>query len=194
MINTLNLSPKDIILSDLEVAARLKTKSGYTDNTVEECKAELFKVITPKFCYSETEVSVINEDTCRFDFGELKSRNLAENLKNCKKAFLLAATVGISTDRFIARSTALSPAKGFIADALSSAAVEAVCDYADNFLRGENKKPMRFSAGYGDLDLKNQPIILDRLSAYKNVGITLTNGFLMVPQKSVTAILGVQDD
>lgn len=194
MIKTVNLSPQDITLSELEVAARLKTKLGYTDNAVEECKAELFKVITPKFCYSQTEVSIINEDTCRFDFGELVSRNLAENLKNCKKAYLLAATVGVSTDRFIARCLSLSPAKGFIADALSSAAVEAVCDYADSFLRGENKKPMRFSAGYGDLDLKNQPIILERLSAYKNVGITLTKGFLMVPQKSVTAILGVQDD
>ena len=40
MIKTFNLSPQDITLSELEVAARLKTKLGYTDNAVEECKAE----------------------------------------------------------------------------------------------------------------------------------------------------------
>lgn len=188
-IKTVVLKPEDLRLSALEAAARLKVKVGYTDPLIEECKAELLSVIKPKYCFCETLVE-ISGDICRFDFGEIKSRKLTENLAGCKRAYIMAATLGLDTDRYIARCGIMSTAKGFAADALASAFGEAVCDYADTALRGENRKPHRFSAGYGDMPLEYQKIILDRLSADAVLGIKQTSGSLMLPQKSVTAILG----
>ena len=49
----------------------------------------------------------------------------------------------------------------------------------------------RFSPGYGDLPLSCQPDFCRVLEAEKTVGITLTESFLMMPSKSVTAVIGV---
>ncbi len=49
----------------------------------------------------------------------------------------------------------------------------------------------RFSPGYGDLSLEIQKNLLAYLDAHRRIGIELTENYLMIPQKSVTAILGV---
>lgn len=49
----------------------------------------------------------------------------------------------------------------------------------------------RFSPGYGDLPLKHQPEVLRLLEAQKRLGINLTSSGLMIPRKSVTAIMGI---
>ena len=52
----------------------------------------------------------------------------------------------------------------------------------------------RYSPGYFDLDIKNQTKIFRLLELTKRCGITLTNKMLMIPSKSVTAIIGVEDE
>ena len=49
----------------------------------------------------------------------------------------------------------------------------------------------RFSPGFGDLALSIQPDILAITNARKNLSITLDEGFLMSPSKSVTAFVGI---
>ncbi|HBF33507.1 TPA: methionine synthase, partial [Candidatus Sumerlaeota bacterium] len=49
----------------------------------------------------------------------------------------------------------------------------------------------RYSPGYGDLALSNQKIIYDALGLQK-FGLELTERFLLIPEKSVLAIAGVE--
>jgi len=49
----------------------------------------------------------------------------------------------------------------------------------------------RYSPGYGDLALSNQKIIYDALGLEK-LGLTLTERFLLIPEKSVLAIAGIE--
>lgn len=49
----------------------------------------------------------------------------------------------------------------------------------------------RFSPGYGDFPLDCQQRLLDSLEAGKRIGIKLTDSLLMMPSKSVTAVMGV---
>ena len=49
----------------------------------------------------------------------------------------------------------------------------------------------RYSPGYGDLPLSVQPALLDALDAGRRLGVTLTESLLMVPMKSVTAVVGI---
>ena len=52
----------------------------------------------------------------------------------------------------------------------------------------------RFSPGYGDFPLDNQRDIFQALQVEKRVGIALTESLLMIPSKSVTAVIGAGRD
>lgn len=131
-----------------------------------------------------------------YDFGIGKAgKSLTANLKGCGEIFLFAATLGHSADRLIRREEALSEARGVVADAVASAAVEAGCDrlcaHFATLAREENYLRPRFSPGYGDFPLQAQQAILDLLTANKLLGLTLTDSLLMLPTKSVSAIVGI---
>ena len=53
--------------------------------------------------------------------------------------------------------------------------------------------PFRFSPGYGDLPITLQNQLLDLLDAPRRVGLTASASHILIPRKSVTAILGVSD-
>ena len=50
----------------------------------------------------------------------------------------------------------------------------------------------RYSPGYGDFPLAAQSTVLALLDAPRTVGVALTDTLLMVPSKSVSAIIGVK--
>ena len=69
-------------------------------------------------------------------------------------------------------------------------------DYCASFLptldEGQYLTPA-FSPGYGDWDLAAQRQVLDLLQAPKRIGLTLTAGGMLVPEKSITALVGLSD-
>ena len=50
---------------------------------------------------------------------------------------------------------------------------------------------MRYSPGYGDLDISANKDILQVLDAHKRIGVTVTNTGIMIPRKSVVALIGI---
>lgn len=133
-----------------------------------------------------------------FGIGRVESRALGRNLGGCRELFLFAGTVGIEADRKIRREEVTSEAVGVIYDAAASAAVEAGCNALNARLRsiveGEGLflRP-RFSPGYGDFPLEKQSDLLELLSASKHIGLTLSPSLLMLPTKSVSALIGISD-
>ena len=51
----------------------------------------------------------------------------------------------------------------------------------------------RYSPGYGDFPLECQPGLFRLLGVQRNIGVTLTDSLLMLPTKSVTAVIGISD-
>ena len=151
-------------------------------------------------CIAVWERIPLELDGARCTFGGIvvESTALAKNLHGCTEVFLFAATIGVDVDRLLARNARLSPSKGVIDDALASAAIEAWCNHLNAKLEartaaeGRFLRP-RFSPGYGDFPLSVQPQILEYLLAAKRIGLTLTDSLLMVPTKSVTALIGISD-
>ena len=84
----------------------------------------------------------------------------------------------------------ISAADLLIVQAIAATAIEQYID-DETASWGEKLLP-RYSPGYGDLPLSVQPDFLAALDAQKTLGITLTETFLMIPSKSVTAIIGIQ--
>ena len=117
-------------------------------------------------------------------------------LSECDSVIILAATLGAEAENLIRRSAGRNMADAVILDATGSAAIEAVCDrfcdelaeqFAPRFLTD------RFSPGYGDMPLSDQRVIFRLLDVSRRIGVSLSESCLMIPQKSVTAFIGVSD-
>ena len=80
--------------------------------------------------------------------------------------------------------------------ACGSALVEAGCDAAEREIAGRMPGLYltdRFSPGYGDMPLAQMREICEVLGAQRAIGLTVSAGGVMIPRKSVTAILGISD-
>ncbi|MGI5824950.1 MAG: vitamin B12 dependent-methionine synthase activation domain-containing protein [Bacillota bacterium] len=186
----ISVSADQIILNERELKARLQgTPLAEIEGLVRECKKAVYEAMDCKYCYLETAVQKSSQG-CNLGFGEIDSQNLKKNLAGCEQAYIFAATLGHGVDRLLRSAGLISPLKQFITDAVASAAIEALCDKAQEDLPKPTKP--RFSAGYGDFSLNCQKQLLDFIQANKRIGITLTESCLMTPTKSVTAIMGIK--
>lgn len=127
---------------------------------------------------------------------QIASKDLRKNLQGCGEVYLLAATLGPGPDLLIRRASAQRMSDAVIYQALCAEMIESCCDQICARLRrqaaeeGLYLKP-RFSPGYGDLPLDLQKDLLRILDAPKKIGLTLTDSLLMMPSKSVTALIGL---
>lgn len=138
----------------------------------------------------------VDEAGITLDTGvRLTSRDLARHLKGCDKALLLAATLGSRVDVAIRRLALGSVAEGAAAQAVAAALIESYCDsvQAKADTDGLAQRP-RFSPGYGDWNLQEQSLLFPVLDCAKRIGLTLTDGLMMAPSKSVTAVIGLSED
>ena len=126
----------------------------------------------------------------------LEGEDAARRLSGCHGAIVVAATVGVETERLVMRAQLASPADALIMDACASAATENICDNFEADLRRELEAggeylTARFSPGYGDFPISQQREILAAVNAGRAAGITLTETNIMIPRKSVSAIMGI---
>lgn len=182
----------ELVLNDSETARRLHTVKGFEMEQIDECFAELKKVVNCKFSSVRCDVKYFGDDCLDCGFGEFKSATLIKNLQDCKEVFIFAVTLGIGVDRLLNQLSLVSPAKHFITDALASSMAEAAADLTDALVKGEVSCRPRFSPGFGDLSLEVQPRILNILNAQRLLGITTNKSHMMSPGKSVTAIMGIK--
>lgn len=159
---------------------------------LDECIQEAEHTFLGKIC------SVVLSKNELFDFIPEcnESEALKKNLLDCDSVVLFSATVGAEIDRLIHRYAKISPAKSLLFQAIGAERIECLCDcfcenlkqkYAscDRFL-----KP-RFSPGYGDFSLSAQTAIFNILNPQKHLGMFLTESLLILPTKSVTAVVGL---
>lgn len=163
---------------------------------MEECIAQLeeraqFKYLTRMYPLRLGEDGMI-DGTC----FQTRSRHLAKNLQDCDQIILFAATLGIGVDQLIRKYGCLQMSRAVVMQAAAAAMIEACCDNVCRRLREEKEaegwyvRP-RFSPGYGDFPLECQKALLAGLEAGKHIGIKLTDSLLMMPSKSVTAVMGL---
>ena len=127
-----------------------------------------------------------------------ESRDLASFLDGCNEIALIAATAGEDIIIEIQKAAAGHQlTRGVVFDAVASETVEAALDwitaYLRQLLRRENKAPRRgrFSAGYGDFMLQNQKRIFELLELQR-LGVRINESFVLIPEKSVTAVVGIR--
>ena len=121
---------------------------------------------------------------------------LATHLAGCRSAYLACGTLGAGMDALQRRVSARSGADALIVQAIGAAFIEAWMDAVENEIRAElapgESLVTRYSPGYGDFPLAAQRALLELLDAPRAVGVSLTDTLLMVPSKSVSAVIGVK--
>lgn len=163
---------------------------------VEECIGELEKSCNPKWAFREYPLYLGEDGWIDGGCFQTRSRNLWGNIKDCSRILVFGATLGIGSDHLIQRYSRIQMSKAVVMQAAAAAMIEAVCNEACQSLREEYEakglylRP-RFSPGYGDFSLECQEFLLRGLEADKRIGIKLTESLLMMPSKSVSAVIGV---
>ncbi|MBQ3007185.1 MAG: Vitamin B12 dependent methionine synthase activation subunit [Clostridia bacterium] len=195
MIEIIKSAAAEINIDPKEVAVYLGYYSAETDKNTDkliaECTEEFLACADFRACYAEIPVT---DGEIDLGFRKIGCSSLKKNLSGCDKAYIFAATTGIEAHRLIERNAIISPLKGIVTDCIGSAAIEAFCDKINlSFENYEYLRP-RFSPGYGDMPLECQKDIVEFLQTKKNIGMSLTESLMMVPVKSVTAIIGAGNE
>lgn len=124
----------------------------------------------------------------------LEGQDIRRHLQGCDAAAVMAATLSLSAEVTLRRLAAEDMALALAADAAAAALVEQLCDRTEQQIRQRvtyDYMTARFSPGYGDLPLQTQPVLLRLIDASRILGITVTPQNILLPQKSVTAIIGL---
>lgn len=152
-----------------------------------ECEEEVLGAADPKFLYK------VKELPC----PELMvGKDIAEHLSGCSKVVLLCATLGAGIDRMLRIAQVKDMSRAVVLDSLSSVAIEQVCRKFDEFIAEEYPnyfQTFRFSPGYGDYPIDLQKWFLTELDGPKKIGLTTNDNYLLIPTKSVTAVMGLSE-
>lgn len=129
----------------------------------------------------------------------LSGSDIVRHLAGASKVALMACTLGMESEREYRRLAAVSPADGMMFGSCCSALVEAAANAVEaQIAEAASREGMvtnwRYSPGYGDLPLDVQPAFLDALDATRRLGINVTPTNMLVPVKSVTAVIGLFDN
>ena len=168
------------------------------DALIDRAEAEVIAAARPKHVYRYVEM-IVDETSVHIGGTHIESRNLASHVEGCKECFLFACTLGMGVDSLVKRYSFTDVYMLPVIQAVSAAYTEYCADEAQKELeeyavkRGLYLRP-RYSPGYGDFALSWQRFLFDALEIPKKIGVTLTDSFLMVPFKSVTAVIGLSDD
>ncbi len=174
---------------------------------------ELKKISEVRFVYRIFEISFANENELTLGKMEIQSEKLYKNLQGCEKAAVFGITLGAEVDRLLKKYSIMDMSKAVVLQACAAALLEAYCDLGEVQIKADlcgdircddvaNQEPNqqedgklsfrpRFSPGYGDFSIEYQGALLQMIDATRRIGVSLTEQSMMMPTKTVTAVLGI---
>lgn len=188
-------------ISKTETARYMGVK-GVPDSRIMEILNRLEPIVRervrPKYVYRKTSVNFTEDGLFLNDMdASLDGEDIKKHLSGCTSAVVLAVTLSAEADKLIRQTAITDMADSLAVDCLCSSAVEQACNIAEKEIFSAINAPYRtwrFSAGYGDFPLDIQKDLLLFLNAHRRIGLTVTENSLLIPSKSVTAIIGISEN
>jgi hypothetical protein len=177
---------------------------GYTRGAIKDSDIVLARgyaekirpVIKPAACWGRYPIELKGDGLIELPWDEITSRDICRNLDGCGEIFVFAATLGIDFDRLLHSAGYRSMADAAGIQAAGAAAAESFVDMLNDDLKaraeaeGLRCRP-RYSPGFGDFTLEQQKGFFRLLDPSKHIGLSLKENCIMVPEKSVTALIGI---
>ena len=163
--------------------------------SVAACLEMLQAVCTPKSVERVLPVT-LGKDSVQLGSLHFSSADLCRHLRGCRQGVLFAATLGVQADRLLERMSKLDMSRAAILQAAAAAMTESYCDEQESRLAAKAEQQglflrPRYSPGYGDFPVTSQGDILRLLDCPRRIGLTMTESCMLVPIKSVTAVIGL---
>lgn len=181
-----------------EILHYLRTASNTDDERllflIDDCCDEVNRCVRPKTIHRIFDCTV-TEDKLIIGNYCFSGKRLADNLSGCKKVCIFGATLGTECDRLLRTYAPTDITKTAVLQACLASKIEEVCDILEDELKAQGMTlRQRYSPGYFDLDIKENKKIFELMDITKRIGLTLTDTCQMVPTKSVTAFIGIEND
>lgn len=181
-----------------EILRYLRTSSKTQDERllelIDDCCKEVNDCVRPKTIHRIFDCTVC-DNTVKIENKTFHSKRLAENMHGCKRVCLIAATLGSECDRLLRTYSSTDITRTAVLQACLASKIEEVCDSLEEELRAQGLAlRCRYSPGYYDLDIKENKKLFELMDITKRIGLTLTDTCQMVPTKSVTAFIGIEND
>lgn len=170
-------------------------------NTINECIKLTKDKINPRYMlrvYPILRKKENNEIKVKGSNLKFSSKDIYKLLKNCDECIIIATTIGMEIEKEIRKHSYTELTKSIILDACATTAIEELCDLIQenlNLKLSNQGKYItnRYSPGYGDLSIDTNIEIINLLNSSKEIGLTITENKIMIPRKSVIAIIGISN-
>ncbi|MFA6321420.1 MAG: vitamin B12 dependent-methionine synthase activation domain-containing protein [Candidatus Omnitrophota bacterium] len=186
------------------VSVREKLKDMTEGSTKEAILEQLEKALTiakskaaPSIIMTKKNIVHFNSLSFEVEGGvTLCSKELTSHIKGADAIYAFAATIGNDIEE--AATSYMNSGDhllGYLLDRIGSFAVESLAKNTEEALRSLMTQKhlsvsMRFSPGYCDWPIEEQ-FKLAKIIDFSKAGITLTKNCMMLPKKSISAVVGI---
>lgn len=175
---------------DSEPSARVRT-------LLDEYSENVHHLIEPSFSYDIREIELAESSTVFVEGSVVFSSDMiASLLGRCQKVALFVVTIGDYLEEMVSwLASHNSILQSALLDAIGSDAVEIVADSVQEKIQKTAHEQglvisKRFSPGHCDWDISQQKMLFKTLNT-NLAGVHLTERCLMIPQKSISGIIGL---
>lgn len=167
------------------------------DRLIDEMREKCLESANPRYYWKVFDIISSDGQPALAGTGViLKGGDIKKHLSGATKCAVMAATLGFEVERAMLRLGRRSPTAEVIYNAACTALIESVADVCQREVEAyarahELVTSYRYSPGYGDFPLSQQPEVLGVIEAGTRLGIALTDSMLMLPKKSVSALMGL---
>ncbi|MBQ6570021.1 MAG: methionine synthase [Clostridia bacterium] len=165
---------------------------------VEEALRQCHEVARPRYVYGIFDLTFAEDAVILQGCSmRLEGKDIREHLDGCEKCALLATTIGSGIDSAILRAQAVDMSQAVILDAAAGVVADRTADRCEEEIRRIAESigcdiTFRYSPGYGDFPIECQPEFLGVLNAGTRLGLTATQSCMLLPTKSITAVIGLR--
>lgn len=171
---------------------------------IEEYAEEAHHLIVPSFSYVIRDIELVQDSRVFVEGSDdllshlivFESEVIARLLRQCRRVAVLVVTIGSHLEEMTSKLAGDGLIlQASVLDAIGSDAVEKVADFVQNMVEEAAHAEgfgisRRFSPGYCDWDISQQRAVFRAVTG-DSAGVHLTDRCLMIPQKSISGIIGL---
>jgi hypothetical protein len=166
----------------------------------DEAMQESFSLLQPKVVYQEFAIQGVQHERLNLHNGQMiESKLLVQHLAAASRIIVILATIGKALEEKVSRIRDSNMVYGLALDGAGSAAVEALanaaCQYFEKNAAGDGMQvSIPLSPGMVNWPVsEGQPQIFHMLGE-EVTAVHLTPSYIMIPEKSLTMVMGIGTD
>ena len=173
------------------------TPSARIESLVKEYADNICHLIEPSYSYVIRDINSVRGSRIFIEGSvTFRSNVIAELLGRCQKVAVFVVTIGSRLGDVVRQLAGDGlMVQAAVLDAIGSDAAETLAHVVQDIIGKEAEAEglgisLRFSPGYCDWRVSQQKMVFRAMNG-DSAGVRLTDGCLMVPQKSISGIIGI---